>query len=269
MGTFDGQVAWVTGGGSGIGAACAHELARQGAKVAVSGRRVQKLEAVAAAIREAGGQALAVPCDVARDEDVTSAVDAIVAEWGRLDLLLANAGYGVAGRIQKLTLPEWQRQFEVNVFGLLRTVYAALPHLEKTKGRIGLVGSVLAWVTLPGNAAYAASKHAVRVIGDNLAAELRGTGVSCTTIHPGFVESEIAQVDNSGVHHEGRKDPRPAQLMWTADAAAKVMVRALHRRKRQYVFTAHGKFAVFMGRHFPNLFFRLTRGGPSTRGQSG
>jgi len=268
MGTFDGQVAWVTGGGSGIGAACAHELSRQGAKVAVSGRRAQKLEAVAEAIRAAGGEAIAVPCDVTRDDDVDSAVQAILAEWGQLDLVLANAGYGVAGRMEKLTLADWERQFQVNVFGLLRTVYAALPHLKKTGGRIGLVGSVMAYLTLPGNGAYAASKHAVRIIGDNLAAELQGTGVSCTTIHPGFVESEIAQVDNSGQHHADRKDPRPAKLMWPAEAAARVMVKALARRKRQYVFTAHGRFAVFMARHAPNLVFRLTRGGPSTRGSS-
>ena len=266
MGAFDGQVAWVTGGGSGIGAACAMELARQGARVAVSGRRVERLEQVVAAIEAAGGEALAVPCDVSRDDDTTAAAAAVIEAWGQIDLLLANAGYGVAGRIKKLTVADWERQFQVNVFGLLRTVYAALPHLEATRGRIGLVGSVMSFVTLPGNGPYAASKHAVRVIGDNLAAELRSTGVSCTTLHPGFVASEIGQVDNSGAFHEDRADPRPQQLMWTADAAARVMVRALLKRRRQYVFTMHGRLGVFLGRHFPNLFFLLTRGGPSTRG---
>lgn len=262
MGSFDGQVAWITGGGSGLGASCAHELARQGAKVAVSGRRVDRLESVAAAIRAAGGQAIAVPCDVSEDEDVAAAVAAVVAEWGQLDVLLANAGFGVAGRFDKLTVVDWQRQFDVNVFGLLRTVYAAMPHLQETGGRIGLVGSVMAYLTLPANGAYAASKHAVRIIGETLAAELRGSGVSCTTLHPGFVATEIGQVDNRGHHDASRKDPRPAALMWTADDAARVMVRALHRRKRQYVFTGHGRFAVFMARHLPNLVFLATRGKP-------
>ncbi len=260
MGMFDGKVAWVTGGGSGIGASCALELGRQGARVAVSGRRGDKLQAVAEAIRAAGGVALAVPCDVSSDDDLSAAVAAVIAEWGQLDLVLANAGFGVAARFDKLTVADWERQFEVNVFGLLRTVYAAMPHLEQTGGRIGLVGSVMAWLTLPGSGPYAASKHSVRIIGETLAAELRGSGVSCTTLHPGFVASEIGQVDNAGRHDPSRKDPRPAQLMWTSDAAARVMVRALHRRRRQYVFTAHGRFAVFMAMHFPNLVYLLTRG---------
>lgn len=262
MGLFDGQVAWITGGGSGLGAACAQELAQQGAKVAISGRRVDRLEAVVQSIKAAGGEAIALPCDVSRDDDVADAVHALIGEWGQLDLLLANAGFGVAGRYDKLALADWQRQFDVNVFGLLRCVYAAMPHLKKTRGRIGLVGSVMAYITLPANGPYAASKHAVRVIGETLAAELQGTGVSCTTIHPGFVATEIAQVDNQGQFHGDKKDPRPKHLMWTSEDAARVMVKAMHRRKRQYVFTAHGKFAVFMGRHFPNLFFRLTRGKP-------
>ncbi len=262
MGLFDGQVAWITGGGSGIGAACAIELAQEGAKVAVSGRRLDRLEEVVKTIQAAGGEAIALPCDVSRDGDVADAVGALIMEWGQLDLLLANAGFGVAGRYDKVTVADWQRQFEVNVFGLLRCVYAAMPHLQETGGRIGLVGSVMSWVTLPANGPYAASKHAVRVIGETLAAELQGTGVSCTTMHPGFVATEIGQVDNQGRFHSDKKDPRPQRFMWTSEAAARVMVKAMHRRKRQYVFTNHGKFAVFMGRHFPNLFFRLTRGKP-------
>ena len=266
MARFSGQVAWVTGGGTGIGAACARELAHQGCKVAVSGRRADRLEEVVAQIVAAGGEALAVPCDVLDGAELDAAVATILARWGRLDVALANAGYGVAGKVGKLSVADWQRQFDVNVFGALRTVYAAMPALVLSRGRIGLVGSVMAYVTLPGNGAYAASKHAVRCIGETLAGELHGSGVSCTTLHPGFVESEIGQVDNAGRHDGGRKDPRPAALMWTGEQAARVMVRALHRRRRQFVFTAHGRFAVLFARFFPGLFFLLTRGGRGTRG---
>ena len=90
----------------------------------------------------------------------------------------------------------------------------------------------------------------------------KGSGVSCTTIHPGFVESEIAQVDNEGRHDPSRKDPRPAKLMWSAEKAAKAMVGALHRRDREHVFTGHGKLAGFVGRHMPGVAHLLmTRNG--------
>ena len=98
-----------------------------------------------------------------------------------------------------------------------------------------------------------ASKFAIRGLGATLSAELSGSGVTCTTIHPGYVESEIAKVDNAGQFDPERKDKRPARIMWPADRAAKVMIGAIHRRQREFVFTGHGRFGAFMGRHFPGL----------------
>ncbi|MAQ18011.1 MAG: short-chain dehydrogenase [Sandaracinus sp.] len=253
MGRFDGKVAWITGGGSGIGKALALEFAREGAAVAVSGRRVERIEEVAQEIEAAGGRGLAVPCDVTEDGACAQAVDTIVRELGRLDVAVANAGFGVAGKVTELDVAAWKRQFDVNVFGLVATLQAAVPALRETDGRVALLGSVMAMVTVPGNGPYAASKYAVRAIGQTLSMELHGTGMSCTLLHPGFVESEIGQVDNQGRHHADRKDPRPAKLMWPADKAAKSCVRAIHARKREHVFTAHGKVAAFLGRHTPSL----------------
>jgi len=161
-----------------------------------------------------------------------------------------------------LTAAEWRRQLDVNVVGLALTARHALPHLRPTGGRIALVGSVAAFLPAPGTGAYAASKAAVHSIGETLAAELRGSGVSCTTLHPGFVESDIARVDNEGVFHDGRPDLRPARLMWPTDRAARVMVRAIHRRKRVYVFTGHGRIAAFLGRHAPFLMQQAMRRAP-------
>lgn len=106
------------------------------------------------------------------------------------------------------------------------TVKYALPYLEKTNGRIGLVGSIAAYLPNPYVGAYGASKAAVNSIGKTLQVELKNSGVSCTTLHPGFVVSEIARVDNDGVWHPDRPDPRPSNLMWPTDKSAKVMVRA-------------------------------------------
>jgi short-subunit dehydrogenase len=166
---------------------------------------------------------------------------------------VANAGFGVMGGIEKLTAKDWNRQLQGNVTGLALTVKYALPYLKQNKGRIGLVGSIGAYLPNPNIGAYGASKAAVLSIGLTLQVELIGTGVSCTTLHPGFVVSEIARVDNEGVWHPDRTDPRPKNLMWPTDKAAKVMVRAIIKRKRNYVFTNHGKVLVWLQCWFPSL----------------
>lgn len=261
MEAFAGKVAWITGGGTGIGRALAEEFARCGADVAVSGRRADRLEETCAAIRALGRRALAVPCDVTDDAAVHEAVARIVAEFGRLDIAVANAGFSVMGRLEDLSDDEWRRQIDINVLGVVRTARQALPELRKTAGRLALIGSVSGHLCIPRSSAYSASKFAVRAIGLTLAQELAGSGVSCTTLHPGFVESEIARVDNAGRHHPERKDPRPHALMWSAEHAAKVMVRAIRRRKREVVFTGHGKLGAFLGRHAPALVhLAVTRG---------
>lgn len=261
MGHFEGQVGWVTGGGSGIGRALAVELARQGADVAISGRRLDKLEETAAEIRALGRRCATIVCDVTDDASVAAAVATIASEMGRLDVAIANAGFSVMGRFEELGDEEWQRQLDTNVMGVVRTARHALPELRKARGRLALVGSVSGHLCIPKGSPYSASKFAVRAIGLTLSQELAGSGVSCTTLHPGFVESDIARVDNAGRFHAERKDSRPGTLMWPADRAAQVMVRAIHRRKREVVFTLHGKVGAWLGRHLPGLVhLAMTRG---------
>ena len=254
---FEDQVAWITGGGSGIGRALARRLAEEGATVAVSGRREGRLAQVVAELEALGATALAVPVDVTDEASVEAAAGRVVDELGRLDLAVANAGFAVGGRVEKLTAEDWRRQLDTNVVGLAVTAKHALTHLRKTRGRLGLVGSVAGFVSVPGYSAYHASKYAVRAIGQALAVELVGSGVTCTSMHPGFVESEIAQVGNDGIHHPEREDKRPRRLMWSSDRAAAAMAHALHARRRELVFTGHGRVAAFLGRHAPGLVHAL------------
>src|SRR5690348_16542650 len=121
MGRYQGLVAWVTGGGSGIGRALAVEFAAGGGDVALSGRRVDRLEEVAADVRKAGGKALVVPCDVTDEAQCAAAVNAIAEGLGKLDIAFANAGYGCSGRIEHLTAEDWRRQLDVNVVGVANT----------------------------------------------------------------------------------------------------------------------------------------------------
>jgi len=263
---WTGLVTWITGAGSGIGKALALEVSRQGAIVAVSGRRRANLDEVVREIERAGGRALAVPCDVTDEASQAAAVDTIVRTLGKLDVAIANAGFSVSAPIRALTAADWRRQLDTNVIGAALTAKCALDALETTRGRLAFVGSVAAFVPGPRVGAYSASKAALRSIAQTLDVELHGSGVSVTIIHPGYVESEIAQVDNQGVFDASRADKRPKNLMWPADRAARVMASAIASRKHEVVFTAHGQLGAFLGQHLPGLVrFAATRSGTKKR----
>lgn len=247
------EVVWITGASSGIGKELALQYANKGFIVALAARRLDLMESIVQTITQKGGKAMAFYCDVLNESSIKSCVDEIISNFGRLDISIANAGYGVSGGITQLSAADWERQLAGNVIGLALTAKHAIPHLQKTQGRLVLMGSVAAFVPNPFIGAYGASKAAVHNIGESLQLELKGTGVSCTTVHPGFVESEITRVDNSGAYHPEKKDPRPKNLMWPTDKAAKVIIKAIEHRKSVFVFTGHGKFAVFLGRFFPSI----------------
>ncbi|MBL7844210.1 MAG: SDR family oxidoreductase [Cyclobacteriaceae bacterium] len=250
---FQNQIIWITGASSGLGREMALEFARHGASVAVTARRMDLLEELVVEIESSGGKAKAFFCDVMDAKNIEACVQQIITHFGKLDIAIANAGGGVFGKIEDLTEADWQRQLTLNVTSLALTVKYSLPHLRQTKGRVVLLGSVAAFVPNPMVGAYGASKAAVHNIGETLQVELLGSGVTCTTIHPGFVDSNITRIDNEGNFHPERTDPRPANLMWPTDKAAKVMVKAIAQRKKVYVFTGHGKIGVFLGKFFPSV----------------
>jgi short-subunit dehydrogenase len=269
VGRFDGQVALITGASSGIGAALAREFARQGADVALAARRLDRLQALAREIEGLGRRAVVVPCDVARDGSVEQAAETVRHAFGRIDVVVANAGFGVVGRLDRLTLDDYRRQFETNVFGVLRTIYATLADVKTAKGRFVIVGSVSGHLATPGGSPYAMSKFAVRALAMALGLELRREGVSVTLVSPGFVATEIHQVDNHGVHHPETRH-RQAWLQMSAERAARLIVRAAAARRREVVITGHGKALVALQRHAPWVITgALTRFGIRSRREAG
>lgn len=252
MGRYDGKVVWITGGGSGIGLACAVEFARQGARVAVSGRRVDKLGVAVAAVEAVGGEALAVACDVTDAEACEAAVYAVKGAWGCLDVCVANAGYAVTAWFPKMDMAIWRKQVETNLFGVVHTIRAAYDPLIESKGRLVLVSSIAGFVAPPKLSAYAATKYAVRAIGESLAIELKDKGVSVTTVCPGYVTTEIQQVDNAGVFDPDRPT-RAFPLAWSANRAARAIVSATWRRKVIAPITGHASALILLSRLWPGL----------------
>lgn len=253
-GKFQGKVVLITGASSGIGAALARAFAREGAHTVLMARRLELIEALAAEVSNGGRRALALAGDVNRDGDLQQVVARACREFGRLDVAVANAGFSVRGRLVDITVEDYRRQLETNVFGALRTIYAALPELKKTGGRMVLMSSWMGVIPTPGGTAYSMSKFALTGLALGLEHELAPMGVSVTNIMPGFVATEIYQVDNQGVRQAApnqRIPPRWAIL--PVEKAARQIVAAVHRRKRIQVLTFYAKVAVFMQRHFPRL----------------
>jgi short-subunit dehydrogenase len=257
MARLSDSVVFITGASSGIGAAVAREAARQGANVVLTARREERLQNLSAEIEAIGRRALAVRCDVTRDGDLEAAVSKARDAFGRIDHVIANAGFGVVGPFWKLGLEDYRRQFETNVFGVLRTVAATREELMATRGCLAIIGSVNGYVPFPRSSPYSMSKFAVHALAFSLWHELRPHGVGVVLVAPGFVESEIRQVDNRGVHHPHAREPISPWMLGSQEKAARQIVRAVRRRRRLLVITHHARLAIFLQRHFPRLFSRL------------
>jgi short-subunit dehydrogenase len=249
---FQDRAVLITGASSGIGEELAWQLGQAGAKLTLAARRKELLENLAQRIVAAGKRKpLVVQCDVTQDGDLQKAVAETACQWGNLDIVIANAGFGVVGPFKKLSVEDYRRQFETNVFGVLRTIYAALPEIERNHGNIAIVGSVTGWASTPGASAYAMSKFALRALANAITPELRLSGVKVTLISPGFVASNIRRVDNAGQFHEGAKDSVPARLVMPTEKAARQILSAIARGKREAIMTGHGKALVFLERFMP------------------
>lgn len=248
-----GRVAFITGASSGIGAALAREFVARGARVALAARRADRLRALASELGEASGHALGLVCDVTHEGDLERSVNATRVAFGRLDIVVANAGFAVRGRLDTLALEDYRRQFETNVMGVLRTVVAGLDDLKRTQGCFVLMGSVSSYVALPANSAYAMSKFAVRALADALRHELASYQIGVTLVCPGFVESEIYEIDTEGIRRPGTPRQVPPFLVMPTRQAARQVVDAVARRRGEIVVTRHGRLGVLLQRHVPRL----------------
>lgn len=191
-----GQVALVTGASSGIGQAIARMLARRGVRVALAARRVDRLRALSEEIAsDAGGETLALACDVRNPVEVQAAVQQTLDRWGQLDILVANAGFGYRAPLVDGDITRWKDMIDTNVFGLLLTLkYGVPPMLERKRGHVIVTSSVAGRVPTLLGSAYCGSKFAATAIADVLRQEVGPQGVRVTTIEPGVVISEFQEV---------------------------------------------------------------------------
>ncbi|MDE2047574.1 MAG: SDR family oxidoreductase [Betaproteobacteria bacterium] len=189
---IQGKVVVITGASSGLGEAAARMLAAQGATVALGARRTERLDALVAQITAGGGKAMAQATDVTDRAQVQALVDAAVQRYGRIDVMVNNAGLMPNSLLERLKVDDWDRMIDVNLKGVLYGIAAALPHMMRQKsGHIVNVSSVAGHKVRPGSAVYAATKHAVRALSEGLRQEVKPYDIRTTIISPGAVATEL------------------------------------------------------------------------------
>jgi short-subunit dehydrogenase len=250
MSLSQGPVAIVTGASSGIGAATACLLAQRGYRVTLAARSTDKLEALAAEIRSADGQALVVTTDVRQREDVRRIVDETVRQFGRVDALINNAGLGYASWVVEINPDELREQVETNLIGLIQMTQAVLPHmLAQRCGHIINVSSIAGLMGVPGLSVYNATKFAVNGFSEALRREVGAFGIQVSLLCPGGVETDFGENVNFErlriAGFEG-SDPVRASIRLNANDVAEQIWKTLQRPARRKILPWYFAPAVLL-----------------------
>lgn len=187
-----GKIVIITGASSGLGEAAARHLSAQGAVVVLAARRAARIESLANELRAQGAKALAITTDITDHQQVKKLADTAVQAYGRIDVMLNNAGLMQQSPLERLKIGEWNNMIDINIKGVLYGIAAALPHMQRQKaGHIINVSSVAGHTVRPAGAVYSATKHAVRVISEGLRQEVKPYNIRTTIISPGAVATEL------------------------------------------------------------------------------
>jgi len=257
---FRGKSVLITGASSGIGRTLALQLGAAGARLTLTARRADLLAELADDLQQAGALRPAISvCDVTRDGDPERAVAAAMDAFSGLDVVFANAGFGVVGSFERLQLADYRRQFETNVFGVLRTLKACQSEISNRRGNLVIMGSVAGYCATPGNSPYCMSKFAVRALAQSITAEFERAGVCVTLISPGFVASNIRKVDNLDRYHADAPETMPDWIVVDTERACRDILRAVASRRAEAVITGHGKLLVAIERYAPWILRAASR----------
>lgn len=244
-----GKVVIVTGASSGIGEATARQFGREGAKVVLAARRVDRLESLAQeiAVMKAGAQTLVVQADLSRLEDIQALIQQTLDKFGRIDVLVNNAGFGRLDWLENLDpVKDIQSQFDVNVMGVIQTTRQALPVMIKQRsGHIINMCSMAGLVATPTYTIYAACKHAVHGFSEALRREVKPWGIEVSMIYPGGVVTEFAS--HAGIKRK-TKAATPKALLLTAEQVGNAVVQLVRRPRAMWIIPWAWSITVWMNR---------------------
>lgn len=253
------KVVLITGASSGIGKALAFEYAQRGYAVAMAARNIEALEQIKQAISQSAAAVLAVATDVTQEQDCKHFVEQSLITFGRIDVLINNAGISMRAMFNDMDLKVMQQVMDVNFWGTVYCTKYALPHLLKAKGSLVGVISIGGHLGLPARSAYSASKFAVRGFLDTLRVEHLKEGLHVLVAAPGFTASNIRLTALTADGSQQGETPRQEDKMMSAEEVARHISKAVDKRKAELILTfVEGKFSVFLKKWAPRLLDRLT-----------
>jgi dehydrogenase/reductase SDR family member 7B len=248
----------ITGGSSGIGKALAAKFGSEGAKLVITGRKKDQLESAAEELKSNGITVTPVVADASIESDCARVVETAIREYGRIDVLVNNAGISMRALFEDLQVEVFRKVMEVNFYGLVYTTKYALPHILRSQGSIIGISSVNGKRATPARSAYSASKFAMIGFLESLRAEVMDRGVHVLTVCPGFTASNIRRSALTANGKVTGETPLDETELMSAEDVADHVYHALLRRKREVTLTLQGKLAVWLNLFFPRWMDRKT-----------
>lgn len=257
---LDGMAVVITGASAGIGRALAERLAQRGCRLALAARRLDRLEELN---RSLGGNCLVIQADVAQSEDCARIIQTAIAHFGRLDTVVANAGYGINRSIAQTSAEDWQAIVRTNLFGTTDLIRAALPHMlnqdrrQGRRGQVVIVSSAIARRTVPHFGAYAATKAAQLSVAEALRVEMRSQDIAVTSVHPIGTTTEffdVAAQKSPGASPSRRLE---FEFMQSPQTVARRIVAAIERPRAEVWPSRLSRFMLSGVTLFPQLADRL------------
>lgn len=242
------KVVIITGGSSGIGKALAFHFGSKGSNILITGRKQADLDQAVSEIASSGIKVIGCQADVTREDDNERMVETAIREFGRIDVLINNAGISMRALFQEVELKVIRQVMDINFYGAVNATRAALTHILETKGSIIGISSIAGYRGLPGRTGYSASKFALNGFLEALRTELLKTGVHVLIACPGFTASNIRKRSLTNDGTSQGESPRAEEKMMTAEECAMHIYNATIKRKKTLVLTTQGKLTVFLNR---------------------
>jgi dehydrogenase/reductase SDR family protein 7B len=250
---FKDKVVIITGATSGIGEACAEVFGREGAKIAITGRNPQKLEQTALKLQSKNIEVLSILADAGSEADNQRMAAETLAHYGRIDILINNAGISMRALFQDLDLEVFRKVMDTNFWGTVYATKFCLPAILESKGSIIGISSINGYRGTPARTAYTASKYAMNGFFESLRTEVMKKGVHVLVVAPGFTSSNIRNTALTADGSSQGESPRDESKMMTSEEVAEHILKATLKRKRDIVLTSQGKLAVFLNKWMPGI----------------
>jgi short-subunit dehydrogenase len=250
------KVVVITGASTGIGAELARICVKEGGRVSLAARSEDKLIALKKDLEGQGGEVLIFKADVVKTNDRDQLIHRTLDKWGRIDVLVNNAGYGVSGSLEESSMDVIRNNFETNVFSAVALMQMTIPYLKKNQGMIVNIESIVALRSMPTSSSYSATKHALHAFSEAARLELKDDGVHVLSVCPGLIETEFHR---NRVQVGNRSDMGPSWLFMPVEKCANQIVRAMKSRKRQIVVTGHAKLLALLQRLSPGFLDMVLR----------